>query len=87
MTAVQCACGFSGLADETITDHLEIVFVPRDMRGKDGLVHEELNPLECSCGFTASTPDQLDEHFLQAFMPDDGTGSDGKTHRRSAGPC
>jgi hypothetical protein len=85
MIAVQCVCGFSGLADETITDHLHHVFMPADMRGKDGFVHEELSSLACSCGLTAITADELDEHFLKTFMPDDGTGRDGKRHGRPAG--
>jgi hypothetical protein len=85
MTAVQCECGFSELADETLTDHLHQAFAPDDMRGKDGIVHQELSSLACGCGFTAATADELDEHFLQAFTPDDGTGRDGNRHARPAG--
>lgn len=87
MIAVQCACGFSGLADETITDHLHQVFAPADMRGKDGLVHEEMNSLACGCGFTATTAEALDEHFLQTFTPDDGTGRDARGMGGRPGPA
>jgi hypothetical protein len=86
MIAIQCACGFSELADETITDHLHRAFAPDDARGQDGLVHEETTSLACSCGFGAITADELDEHFLKAFTPDDGIGHDGLMHGRPAGP-
>jgi hypothetical protein len=82
MIAIQCACGFSELADETITDHLHTVFAPEDMRGHDGLIHDEMTGLACSCGFGAITADELDEHLLRAFAPDDGIGRDGTRHGR-----
>lgn len=80
LTAIQCLCGFTELADETVTDHLLQVFVPADMAGKDGLVHEEVRKMACLCGFAATTPEQLDGHFLAAFTPDDAIGPDGKKH-------
>jgi hypothetical protein len=76
----QCRCGFSELADETLTDHLLRVFTPDDMRGNDGQVHEEGAALACLCGFAASTADELDEHFGIVFTPDDAIGSDGRKH-------
>jgi hypothetical protein len=80
MIPAQCACGFTELDDETITDHLHLVFTPDDIRGKDGLVHEEGERLACFCGFTARTPDELDQHFRKVFTPDDAVGPDGKKH-------
>ena len=80
MTTARCSCGFTELADETVTDHLLLAFEPGDRAGADGLVHEEGEPLGCVCGFAASTPDDLDEHFLKAFIPDDAIGRDGTRH-------
>jgi hypothetical protein len=85
MTGTRCSCGFAELGDETIADHLHLVFTPDDMRGKDGLVHEEGQRLACLCGFTARTPDELGEHFLTAFTPDDAIGRDGKAHATDGG--
>jgi hypothetical protein len=75
-----CLCGFTEQADESLVDHLERVFTPASMRGKDGLVHEEMDDLACACGFTAVSPVQLDTHFLAAFMPGDGVAADGTRH-------
>ncbi|HEX4830875.1 MAG TPA: hypothetical protein VH478_07270 [Trebonia sp.] len=80
MTSKQCACGFTEAADESLTDHLERVFTPDDMRGPDGQVHEELDLLTCGCGFAADAPEELDEHFLAVFTPGDGIGQDGEKH-------
>jgi hypothetical protein len=80
MTAAPCLCGFTELADETLTDHLERVFAPPGMQGTDGLAHEETDALACVCGATADTPAALDAHFLAVFTPDDGTGNDGTKH-------
>jgi hypothetical protein len=80
VAAVQCACGFAELADEEITDHLELVFEPDDLRGNDGRVHEETTSLTCSCGLAATTTEGLDAHFLAVFKPADAVGSDGKRH-------
>ena len=41
MTAAQCSCGFTELADEGMTDHLHRVFESEDGKGNDGLVHED----------------------------------------------
>jgi hypothetical protein len=80
MPLIACLCGFTEAADETLTDHLERVFTPADMRGKDGLVHEETDLLACGCGFTAISSGQLDTHFLAVFMPGDGISRDGQQH-------
>jgi hypothetical protein len=80
MTAAMCLCGFTELADETLTDHLLQVFAPNDMRGNDGQVHEEGSGLACFCGFAASAVDALDEHFRAVFTPDDRIGNDGNKH-------
>jgi hypothetical protein len=77
---MRCTCGFTELDDEKITDHFHLVFEPDDHRGKDGLVHEEGNPLACLCGFNANSPDELDAHLLTAFIPDDAIGRDGRRH-------
>jgi hypothetical protein len=82
MTATKCSCGFTELADETITDHLLVAFEPDDRTGTDGQVHEEGGPLTCACGFAAATGDDLDEHFLKAFTPAGAIGRDG--HRPEA---
>ena len=80
MTAGQCSCGFTELADEEMTDHLNQVFEPEDGKGNDGLVHEERASLACLCGLAASTTEELDQHFLRVFAPDDSTGREGKRH-------
>jgi hypothetical protein len=80
MTAARCLCGFTELDDETLTDHLNQVFIPDDMRGNDGKVHEEGADLACSCGFTAITTDEIDEHFHAVFTPPDAIGNDGQQH-------
>jgi hypothetical protein len=78
---MRCACGFTKLADEEITDHLELVFEPDDPVGNDGRVHEETSSLTCSCGLAAMTTDELDAHFLAVFTPADSLGRDGKKHQ------
>jgi hypothetical protein len=80
VAAVHCACGFTELADEEITDHLELVFEPYDLTGNDGRVHEETSNLTCSCGLAAITTEELDTHFLAVFSPTDGMGRDGLKH-------
>jgi hypothetical protein len=85
MTVQQCLCGFKEEADESLVDHLERVFTPADMRGTDGLVHEEMSDLACACGFTGMRPGQLDTHFLAVFMTADGIGTDGQKHGIPAG--
>jgi hypothetical protein len=80
MAAVHCACGFAELADEEITDHLELVFERDDLTGNDGRVHEETGGMTCSCGLAAVTTDELDAHFLAVFTPADSLGRDGKKH-------
>jgi hypothetical protein len=79
--AVHCACGFAELADEEITDHLELAFEPDDLTGNDGQVHVETTNLTCSCGLAAITTEELDNHFLAVFTPADAVGSDGKRHK------
>jgi hypothetical protein len=81
MTAAMCLCGFTELADETLDDHLLLVFTPDDMRGNDGRVHEEGTALACVCGFAASTAEALDGHFRTVFTPDNAIGKDGSKHR------
>jgi hypothetical protein len=81
MTAVQCACGFTELDDETLVDHLQLAFEPADRTGHDGSAHEELDRLSCLCGFAAITGDDLDQHFLSVFVPADATGRDGRRHQ------
>jgi hypothetical protein len=83
MTAMQCSCGFTELADEEITDHLLLAFEPPDLRGNDGLVHAEGKLLTCLCGLTAPTAGELDQHFLQAFTPQHAIGQDGQRHQAS----
>lgn len=75
-----CSCGFTALPDEDVIDHLLLVFEPADLRGNDGLVHEESGLLGCACGLTASTSDELDEHLLKAWTPASAVGRDGRTH-------
>jgi hypothetical protein len=81
VSAVRCLCGFTELADEGITDHLELVFEPGDLTGNDGRVHEETGRLACSCGLAAITSEELDDHFLAVFTPADAVGLDGRPHR------
>ena len=81
MVAVQCACGFTELHDEEITDHLELVFEPDDCRGNDGQVHIEGDRLTCLCGLAATSADELDDHFLAMFTPPDAVGRDGRKHQ------
>jgi len=80
MAAARCSCGFTELADESITDHLLQAFEPEDGQGNDGQVHEERRPRACACGRTASTAEELDHHFLAVFTPADATGRDGTRH-------
>jgi hypothetical protein len=80
MTPVNCTCGFTELADETLTDHLVWVFTPEDGLGNDGMLHEETGHRTCLCGLAATTPDDLDQHFLKVFTPDDAIGRDGNRH-------
>jgi hypothetical protein len=80
MMAAQCSCGFTELADEEITDHLQLVFEPGDLRGNDGLIHEERDHLACACGLSAITTEELDAHLLAVFTPGDAIGCDGRRH-------
>jgi hypothetical protein len=80
MIALHCACGFTELADETLTDHLLLAFDPADGVGGDGRVHEERGLRTCSCGLTASTAGELDEHLLAVFTPAGAIGRDGQRH-------
>jgi len=92
MIAAGCACGFTELDDEEVTDHLNLVFERDDLKGNDGLAHEERDRLTCACGFPAITSEELDSHFLKVFTPGDAIGRDGRgrassaRHRPSA-PC
>jgi hypothetical protein len=83
MPTSSCSCGFTELAEESITDHLQHVFEPDDNRGTDGLVHVETTLLTCSCGLTAPESATLDEHFLAVFTPTSRIGRDGKKHELS----
>jgi hypothetical protein len=80
MTTTQCACGFTELADEQISDHLALVFTPDDLIGIDGREHEELPGLACACGYVTGIPGELEGHLVQAFAPVNGIGLDGKRH-------
>jgi hypothetical protein len=80
MTALQCTCGFTELADETVTDHLLQVFEPEDGRGNDGQIHEERDRLTCACGLVASRAEEFDAHLLTVFTPADAIGPDGGKH-------
>jgi len=80
MALADCVCGFTELADEEMTDHLELVFESADLTGNDGQVHQETSSLTCSCGLTAITTDELDIHFLAVFTPADAVGRDGRKH-------
>jgi hypothetical protein len=83
MTPVNCTCGFTELADETLTDHLVWVFTPEDGKGNDGLLHEETGHRTCLCGLVAAAPDGLDRHFITVFTTDDAIGRDGKKHQEA----
>jgi hypothetical protein len=80
MTAARCSCGFTELEDETITDHLLLVFESDDRIGTDGQAHGEGDRLTCVCGLVVSSPEGLDEHFLEAFRPVGAIGRDGMRH-------
>jgi hypothetical protein len=80
MAATSCSCGFTELADESITDHLLQAFEPEGSRGNDGQAHEERGLRTCACGLTASTAGELDRHFLAVFTPADAVGRDGRRH-------
>jgi hypothetical protein len=85
MIAAQCACGFTELDDEQLTDHLQLMFEPAGLVGNDGQVHEERDRLTCACGLTATAVDELDQHFLKVFTPDDAIGRDGRKHEAANG--
>jgi len=85
MITAQCSCGFRELADEEIIDHLQLAFEPDDLRGNDGLVHEERGRLACACGLSAITTEELDAHLLNVFTPRDAIGSDGRRHQHRGG--
>lgn len=76
----RCLCGFTELEDESLADHLHVVFIADDTLGSDGLTHEETSTRRCSCGFNANGPGNLDAHFLKAFMPESAIGRDGNRH-------
>ena len=76
----KCLCGFTGLEDESLADHLHVVFIADDTLGSDGQAHEETITLRCSCGFAANGPEDLDAHFLKVFMPESAIGRDGNKH-------
>jgi hypothetical protein len=83
MTAQRCICGFTeaDADDETIADHLLLVFAPEDDKGADGQVHLEGDPgLTCLCGFSASSAGELDSHFLEMFIPADRLDVSGIEH-------
>ena len=79
-TDTKCLCGFTGLEDESLADHLNVVFIADDTLGSDGRTHEETSILKCACGFMADVSKDLDEHFLKAFMPESAIGRDGNKH-------
>ena len=86
MPSTWCVCGFTELDDETIADHLAVVFTPDDCVGNDGKVHEELSGGACACGFSGSSGGDLEQHLMALFTPGDGVGLDGKRHgARDAG--
>jgi hypothetical protein len=86
MAAARCLCGFTELDDETLADHLALVFTPDDSVGNDGNVHDELSGRACACGFAGVTSEELEGHLMEAFTPADGIGLDGKRHgARDAG--
>jgi hypothetical protein len=80
MVILQCLCGFTELADESLTDHLHRVFAPQNGIGRDGEVHDEASDCACLCGLRTDTAVELDEHFLAVFTPDDAIGDDGQQH-------
>ncbi|HTU75508.1 MAG TPA: hypothetical protein VMG38_18500 [Trebonia sp.] len=80
MPAARCPCGFTELSDETIADHLAVVFTPDGSVGIDGKPHEELSGHACACGFSASSAEALEGHLMAAFTPGDGIGLDGRKH-------
>jgi hypothetical protein len=80
MPITRCLCGFTELDDETLADHLAVVFMPDDSVGNDGKVHEELSEHACACGFSGSSADALEGHLMAAFTPGDGIGMDGRKH-------
>jgi hypothetical protein len=84
--AARCSCGFTEMRDEEIGDHLLEVFEPDDLRGGDGLVHEEYDVLACACGQSFAAPGEFDVHLLTAFTPADGVGRDGRRHAREPQP-
>jgi hypothetical protein len=82
----RCLCGFTELDDETLADHLAVVFTPDDCVGNDGKVHEELSGHACACGFAAASAGDLEGHLMAMFTPADGIGLDGQRHEpRDAG--
>jgi len=80
MPHARCLCGFTELADESIADHLAVVFAPDDSVGIDGTVHEELSGHACACGFAAGSAGDLERHLMVMFTPGDGIGRDGQRH-------
>jgi hypothetical protein len=80
MPISRCLCGFAELDDETLADHLAVVFTPDDSVGTDGNVHEELPEHACACGFSGNSADVLEGHLVAAFTPRDGIGLDGGRH-------
>jgi len=80
MPFAQCLCGFKELRDETLADHLAVVFTADDSVGIDGKLHEELSGRACACGFSGSSAEALEGHLMAAFTPGDGIGLDGKRH-------
>ena len=86
MTGSRCSCGFTEVAgtDETIGDHLRLVFTPDDDRGPDGKVHLEGEAdLFCTCGIGGSA-ERLDSHFLEMFVPADRMDSGAVEHQVTA---
>jgi len=79
-TDIRCLCGFAELEDESLADHLHVVFIADETLASDGQAHEETSTLNCSCGFTAASSDDLDAHFLKAFTPESAIGRDGNKH-------
>jgi hypothetical protein len=86
MPYAHCLCGFAELDDETLPDHLTVVFTPDDCAGNDGMVHDELPGHACACGFPGSSASDLGGHLMAAFTPAGGIGLDGRRHgARDAG--
>jgi hypothetical protein len=86
MTTARCSCGFTELADESLTDHLQRAFMPEDCRGNDGQVHDETAVFTCRCGYVATAAQGLDDHFLEAFTPAGAIGRDGDKHEAAQPP-